>query len=320
MSIKKGSRRFSTPFISSGFAVSLLTLLLNLTLFLNPVFAQSVVQVETSREKVKPLFVPDEEDSFTFLVFGDKAAERHKDRHVLPRAVEDANRLQPSFVMNVGDMVQGYCATPQWMKEAQLFKSIMDRLECPWFPTAGNHDVHWNPKGGQVGGHDADYEAVFGPLWYAFEYKNYWFVVLYTDEGHPETGEKNYGQPECQMMSDSQLNWLKSVLKKAKNSSGIFLFQHHPRWFRGGYGDDWDKVHAELVKAGNVKAVFAGHYHQMMHETRDGIEYYVLAVTGGGLSEVAPEKGQLQEFHHVSVRGKRHPKITVIPVGTTLKP
>ena len=38
----------------------------------------------------------------------------------------------------------------------------------------------------------------------------------------------------------------------------VFVFCHHPRWTEGNYGDDWRRVHALLVAAGNVTAVFGG--------------------------------------------------------------
>jgi hypothetical protein len=127
------------------------------------------------------------------------------------------------------------------------------------------------------------------------------------------------------MMIDAQWEWLKSVLEKAAKADGIFIFLHHPRWlyenakdYRVNYGTDWVRVHEALVKAGNVKAVFGGHIHRITNMEKDGIRYITLAPAGGNLTELNPEAGMLQEFHHVTLHKNREPKITVFPIHTTV--
>ncbi|MDR3197078.1 MAG: metallophosphoesterase [Planctomycetaceae bacterium] len=292
-----------------------------LTFFLlQPLFAQTEQAVESPRQSAVTLQVPPAQESFTFLVFSDRTTGIPEDIAILKDAVVDANRLAPDFVMNIGDMVQGYNATEQWLEQMKEYKSVMNGLKCSWFPTAGNHDIYAGRYANDLpkGQHEKEFEEHFGPLWYAFEYKKYWFIVLFTDEGNPETGEKNFSKPECQTMSEPQFQWLKSVLNKAKNADGIFVFQHHPRWLGGRYGNDWDKVHAVFVETGNVKAVFAGHIHRMTYNEKDGIKYMTLAATGGKLDRIDPAAGLIHEIHHVSVRQNAEPVITVLPVKTTL--
>ncbi|MEY3160232.1 MAG: hypothetical protein RIT25_223, partial [Planctomycetota bacterium] len=169
------------------------------------------------------------------------------------------------------------------------------------------------------GEHEGNYEAVFGPLWYAFRHKHCWFIALYSDEGNPETGEKNFHKPECQRMSDAQFAWLQEVLQKARGANHVFVFLHHPRWLER-YGDDWKKVHEALVAAGNVSAVFAGHIHRMRYDgNRDGIEYFTLATTGGNLDMELPQAGYLHEYHVVTVRPQGI-QVATLPVGTVIDP
>ncbi|MDR2754198.1 MAG: metallophosphoesterase [Planctomycetaceae bacterium] len=283
-------------------------------------YAQSNQPVETPRNSTVKLTVPQASNSFTFLIFADRTTGLPEDISILKDAVVDANRLSPDFVMNIGDMVQGYNSTEQWMEQMKEYKSVMNELKCSWFPTAGNHDIYAGrfAKDLPKKQHEKEYEENFGPLWYAFEYKNYWFIVLYTDEGNPETDEKNFKKPECQRMSDAQFSWLKSVLNKAKTADGVFIFQHHPRWLGGSYGNDWDKVHTVLVETGNVKAVFAGHIHRMTYNEKDGIKYITLATTGGKLERIDSNAGLIHEIHHVSLRKNAEPEITILPVKVTL--
>jgi hypothetical protein len=274
----------------------------------------------TSREGA-PLQLPLEEDAFFFVVFGDRTGGPVDGVAVLADAVRDVNLLEPDLVMTVGDLVQGYTDESRWLEQMREYQAIMDQLLCPWFPVVGNHDVYWRGPEGQRPARENEtlYEMHFGPLWYAFEHKNCWFIALFSDEGNPDTGEKNFNKPECQRMSPEQFAWLEETLKKASNADHVFCFLHHPRWLRGGYGDDWDRVHELLVKAGNVSAVFAGHIHHMHYDQRDGIEYVTLATTGGHQGGVVPSAGFLHQFHLVTVR-KKQLAIAALPVGEVIDP
>ncbi len=282
-------------------------------------------EVTTTRpvpQGAQTLIPPASEDVFHFLIYGDRTGGVPAGLKVLRQAVKDTNLIDPDLVMTVGDLIQGYSERPEWMEQMEEYKSIMAELNMSWYPVAGNHDIYWVGKNTPQGHHESNYEEHFGPLWYSFEHKKTGFIVLYSDEGDPKTNKKGFNEFGLQMMSKDQLAFLDQSLNKLSGANQIFVFTHHPRWIGRGYkGGNWDVVHRKLSDAGNVKAVFAGHIHQMRFDKPDddGIEYYTLATTGGFLHGDIPDAGYLHHVNMVSVR-ERGFSVSAIPVGAVFDP
>lgn len=276
----------------------------------------------TTRQNSRVLPLAKEEDVFHFVVYGDRTGGVPEGLRVLEQAVRDTNLLDPDLVMTVGDLIQGYNTTEEWMPQMKEYKAIMDRLEMRWFPVAGNHDVYWRGPGeAPEGQHENSYEKHFGPLWYSFKHKNAGFIVLYSDEGDRETNRKGFSDAQVQTMSDAQLEFLQQALEQLKDQQHVFVFLHHPRWIGGGYtGGNWDVVHEKLKAAGNVSAVFAGHIHHMRFDgPKDGIAYYTLATTGGNLSAEIPDAGYLHHLNIVTVRPDSY-RVSALPIGAVIDP
>ncbi|MEM8910513.1 MAG: LamG-like jellyroll fold domain-containing protein [Planctomycetota bacterium] len=280
----------------------------------------------TSRQRPRILPLPKSEDAFQFIVYGDRTGGVPEGLKVLQQAVSDTNLLDPDLVMTVGDLIQGYNEKPEWLLQMKAYRDIMEQLNMSWFPVAGNHDVYWRGKGpAPQGHHESNYEEHFGPLWYTFAHKNAGFIVLYSDEGDPVSNQKAFNVPMLQRMSDEQLAFLDTALKKYRDRDHVFVFLHHPRWIGRGYaGGNWDVVERMLLEAGNVSGIFAGHIHHMRYDESKGndlapLRYFTLATTGGSLSADIPGAGYL---HHMNLVTVRPSGVTMasLPVGSVMDP
>lgn len=287
-------------------------------------FLSQAHEIHTNRENPRLLPLPKDEENFHFLIFGDRTGGPPEGIKILAQAAEDANLLDPDLVMTVGDLVQGYNDNDLWIKQMEEYQKTLSVLRMPWFPVAGNHDIFWRGKGPKPATeHEGNYEKHFGPLWYWFQHKKCGFLVLFSDEGDPTDPSKprDFNRPEQQKFSDKQLEFLEKSLADMKDLKHIFLFMHHPRWASDIYpGNNWDKVHQLLVRAGNVTACFAGHIHRLRYDgKKDGIEYFALAATGGQMPGVYPDLGYLHHYNLVSVRPGGI-QVSTMPVGTVMNP
>src|SRR5262249_48168452 len=79
-------------------------------------------------------------EQFQFAVVSDRTG-GHREK-VFSKAVYQVNLLQPTFVMSVGDLIEGYTQKEDLVKdEWEQFDGFVQKFEMPFFYVPGNHDL-----------------------------------------------------------------------------------------------------------------------------------------------------------------------------------
>jgi len=117
----------------------------------------------------------DDPDSFQFVIIGDRTGGANV-QGTFKIAMGQLNLLQPEFVINVGDLIEGYSddkaeLNAEWDESDGMLKT----LEMPFFRTAGNHDIA-NKTAQQV------WRDRHGATYYYFVYKDTLFMVLDSED------------------------------------------------------------------------------------------------------------------------------------------
>ena len=217
-------------------------------------------------------------DEFHFAVVSDRTG-GHRDK-VFSRAVQQINLLQPTFVMSVGDLIEGYSLKEDVVKQQwDEFDSYVKKFEAPFFYIPGNHDRTNKSQA-------AIWDARYGKRYYHFVYKNTLFLSLCSE--NPPTGMGT--------IDKEQQDWVAKTLEANKGVRWTFVFLHKPIWnAKDLEKNGWAAV--EKALAGRKFNVFCGHVHRYQVFHRNGTEYYQLATTGGGSRLRGVEYG---EFDHVA--------------------
>jgi len=231
-----------------------------------------------------PLNAPVEEaDEFHFVVLGDA---QFDDAATFNRIVDQSRRLRPAFVIQVGDLIEGYnndlgAIAREWQRFAQQIQPL---APVPYLPVPGNHDLYNGNKQP-----DARLEQMFeqqwGPLYFAFQYKNALLIGLNSD-----------ASSGANRITGKQWRWLQSTLAD-NDAEHKFVFMHRPPLLM----KNGDALHKLFAKHG-VSHVFYGHHHHYHHLLKDGIHYSMTNATGASIQDI-PEVGGFQHLIQVSVRG-----------------
>ncbi len=220
---------------------------------------------------------------------------------IFAKAMEKINLLQPDFVINVGDLIEGGETDP--LKISRQWDAIdqsISKLKMPFFFIPGNHDVSYLDDS-----LEKEWLRRRGRLYYHFTYNDALFIMLNSSDVRGES------------IGKEQYDYAKTVLEKNPAPRWTFVFLHHPLWLNEFQDDGFRNV--EKLLSGRKYTVFCGHYHLYENQYRNGAEYYNLSLTGGTSLVRGPKFG---EFDHVALVNFKqgNPYITNLALDGILPP
>lgn len=237
--------------------------------------AKLLIDIKEGKNPWTHLNIRDGGADFQFAVVSDNAGAMRPG--VFAKGVTALNRLQPQFVMSVGDFINGYRNTPEEINAMwDEFLPQVYKLEPPFFFVPGNHDFASNVM------RPIWFER-FGRAYYHFVYQDVLFLCLNSNDRNPYKG-----------YSPEQVAYIKKVLQENDKVRWTFVFQHRPLWIEKD-AEGWSEI--EPLLAARQHTVFCGHLHQYIKEQRNGGTYYTLSVTGGGNLLRGPAYG---DFDHIA--------------------
>ncbi len=263
-----------------------------------------------------------EEEDFTFAIISDLTGGEREG--VFSIAVEQINRLEPTFVLSIGDLINGGTEDVLTLKkEWDSFDTRASKLDMPFFYLGGNHDLT-NPIMREF------WKQRFGPRFYHFVYEDVLFLMIDSEDFEEERMKDIYharakalkiinGEIEGKYtdteyyhmlerrtgaMSTSQFEYYKKVLDTYQHVKWTFVLMHKPMWTRE---DGKGLGRLEKVLGNRPYTVINGHVHSFSHRIKNNRDYIILGTTGG-----AQEDGDAKAFDHITLvrMAKEKPVIT----------
>lgn len=170
----------------------------------------------------------------------------------LRKAVAKINEIKPDAVLFSGDQVNIVDNEEQWETFAEIISGLDGAIEQ--FHVPGNHDVLISE--GNVD--STPFTSRYGQDHFISSHRGISIVGI-------NTNLIKYNDPA----ESEQLDWLKSVLQKDKDSDVTLVFGHHPFFMidideEDGYFQiqkDKRREYFNLFEETGVSAVYAGHRH-----------------------------------------------------------
>jgi 3',5'-cyclic AMP phosphodiesterase CpdA len=277
-------------------------------------------------ESAKPythLNFKNDPDEFQFAIITDNAGGARPG--VFARAVEMVNLLQPEFVVNAGDLIEGYSEDEEQVRAMwQEIDDFLEPLEMPFFFLPGNHDIFsdtaikiWRERFGSE------------RAYYHFLYKDVLFLMVNTEDppktvaalqrdnpemyqriaaNYPameEIQEKEHQTAEDGVrllelaepveewlgeinISDDQVAYFKEVLEANPDVRWTFVVTHSPPHYSPIVEKDpGNFAKIEALLGDRPYTVFSAHTHTYDYEQRNGHDYITTA-TSGAINVVRP--------------------------------
>ena len=220
--------------------------------------------------------------AFHFVILGDRTGDVQPG--VWEAVWKQASAEKPAFFAGVGDSIEGgndATAASEWREVKHI---LAPYTGFPLYLAPGNHDI-WSAESEKL------FEANTGhPPHYSFDYGAVHVTIL--DNSRSDE------------LSDSELAFLESDLERHRSQALKFIVSHRPSWLLYAVGRNPQFRLHQLARKYGVQYVVAGHVHELLHTTLEGVEYISAPSSGGHLrGSKKYEDGWFFGYTRVDVRG-----------------
>jgi predicted phosphodiesterase len=199
--------------------------------------------------------------AFHFILLGDRTGSVQPG--VWEQVWKQAAADKPAFVLGVGDSIEGgddATAEAQWR---EVKHTLAAYASIPLYLAPGNHDI-WSPASEKL------FEKYTGhPPHYSFDFGGAHFTVL--DNSRSDD------------LSADEMAFLDSDLARHQAQPVKFIVSHRPSWLINAALQNPNFDLHQLARKYGVKYIVAGHVHQLLHVTFDGVTYFSVPSAGGHL-------------------------------------
>ncbi len=198
--------------------------------------------------------------------------------------IERVNRMEPAFIVHLGDITHPTPTSPDYGEAALAFHKASEIFSMPYHLVPGNHDIGEKihpalPKlDEQISITERNiglYEQHFGRQRFSFRHQDCHFIVI-------NSMLINSGLDEEQ----EQWGWLERTLQDHAGER-VFVFSHYPLYLSAkdepALYDNVDEPGRsrmlDLLRQFNVEGFYAGHVHNFFYNHLDGVHQFVLPST-----------------------------------------
>ena len=221
---------------------------------------------------------------FRFVLLGDRTGEVQTG--VWEKVWKQAAAEKPAFVLGVGDTIQGgqdATADSEWRDVKRL---LAPYASIPLYLAPGNHDI-WSAASEEL------FRKYTGhPAHYSFDFAQAHFTVL--DNSRSDE------------FSSAEMVYLASDLAAHAAQPVKFIVSHRPSWLVNAALQNPNFELHQLARKNGVHYIVAGHVHQLLHATFDGVTYFSVPSAGGHLRASGKyEDGWFFGYTVVTVEGNQ---------------
>ena len=205
-------------------------------------------------------------ESLRFVILGDRTGSVRTG--VYEQVWKEVAAEDPAFVVTVGDTIEGMrdaTAQAEWQHVESILKPYR---RFPLFLAPGNHDI-WSEASENLFRQHAEH-----PPHYSFDRGPVHVTIL-------DNSRSDDFAPE-------EMTFLEEDLKAHESQPVKIIVSHRPSWLVSVALRNTSFPLHRLARRYSVQYIIAGHVHQLLHFSLEGIEYISMPSAGGHLRPEQP--------------------------------